>query len=54
MDAYLAGLVVGGGPFRGAVLVARGDDVLLAKGYGAANLSAGTPNTPHTLYRIGW
>jgi CubicO group peptidase (beta-lactamase class C family) len=52
MDAYLAGLVADR-KFRGAVLVARGEDVLLAKGYGAANLSAGTPNTPHTLYRIG-
>jgi CubicO group peptidase (beta-lactamase class C family) len=52
MDAYLAGLDLGGHPFRGAVLVARGEDVLLAKGYGVADLSTGTANTPHTLYRI--
>jgi CubicO group peptidase (beta-lactamase class C family) len=51
MDAYLSGLAEPY-PFRGAVLVARGRDVLLSKGYGLADLSTGIPNTPHTLYRI--
>jgi CubicO group peptidase (beta-lactamase class C family) len=39
--------------FAGAVLVARGTEVLLAKGYGLADISKGMPNTPHTRYRIG-
>ena len=39
--------------FSGAVLVARGTDVVLAKGYGLADTSIGTPNAPHTRYRIG-
>jgi len=52
MDAYLSDLS-GGRRFRGAVLVARGTDVLLSKGYDLADQSASIPNTPHTLYRIG-
>src|SRR5262249_39230157 len=32
--------------FMGAVLVARGDQVLLSKGYGSANLEWQIPNTP--------
>jgi CubicO group peptidase (beta-lactamase class C family) len=52
MDAYLSKLVDTQG-FRGAVLVARGTDVLLSKGYDLADQAAGTPNTPHTLFRIG-
>ena len=39
--------------FAGSVLVARGDAVLLAKGYGLADRSRGVPNTPRTTYRIG-
>ena len=39
--------------FRGAVLVARGDDVLFSKGYGVADESTGALNTPHTRFRIG-
>ena len=34
--------------FMGAVLVARGDEVLLSKGYGSANLEWEIPNTPTT------
>ena len=37
----------------GSVLVARGDDVLLSKGYGAANLEWDIPNTPDTKFRLG-
>jgi hypothetical protein len=36
MDAYLTNLP-GGHPFHGAVLVARGSDVLFSKGYGLAD-----------------
>src|SRR5204863_3756533 len=41
------------GQFMGAVLVARGSEVLLSKGYGAANLELDVPNTPKTKFRLG-
>ena len=37
----------------GAVLVARGDDVLLDKGYGFANLEWSIPDSPKTKFRLG-
>lgn len=39
--------------FAGSVLVARGDQALLKKAYGYANLEWKTPNTPETVFRIG-
>ncbi len=39
--------------FMGTVLVARGNDVILNKGYGAANLEWDIPNTPATKFRLG-
>jgi CubicO group peptidase (beta-lactamase class C family) len=39
--------------FMGAVLVARGPDVILSKGYGSANLEWDIPNTPTTKFRLG-
>ena len=39
--------------FMGSVLVARGNDVLLSKGYGSANLEWDIPNTPSTKFRLG-
>ena len=39
--------------FMGAVLVARGESVLLNKGYGSANLEWEIPNSPSTRFRIG-
>lgn len=39
--------------FMGTVLVARGDHVLLSKGYGFANLEWGIPNSPDTKFRLG-
>jgi CubicO group peptidase (beta-lactamase class C family) len=39
--------------FMGAVLVARGDQVILSKGYGFANLEWNIPNTPSTKFRLG-
>src|SRR6476620_7425542 len=39
--------------FMGTVLVARGSDVLLTKGYGSANLEWDIPNTPTTKFRLG-
>ena len=39
--------------FAGTVLVARGTDIVLSKGYGAANLEWDIPNTPATKFRLG-
>src|SRR5262245_31874359 len=39
--------------FMGAVLVARGGDVLLSTGYGHANLEWDLPNAPSTKFRLG-
>jgi hypothetical protein len=39
--------------FNGTVLVAKGDQVLLSKGYGSANLEWNIPNTPSTKFRLG-
>src|SRR5688572_25817890 len=39
--------------FMGVVLVARGDQVILSKGYGSANLEWNIPNTPTTKFRLG-
>jgi len=39
--------------FMGTVLVARGDEVLLSKGYGSANLEWNIANTPGTKFRLG-
>ncbi|MEU4701557.1 serine hydrolase [Nonomuraea dietziae] len=41
------------GRFSGAVLVARGDRRLFAKGYGHADHEHRVPNTPTTAFRIG-
>jgi len=50
-DAYLAPLIALE-VFQGAVLVARGDRILLDKGYGFANVELGVPNTPARVFRI--
>jgi len=39
--------------FMGAVLVARGNDILLDKGYGFANLEWNIPDSPKTKFRLG-
>ena len=44
---------VGDKTFMGAVLIARGNDVILSKGYGSANLEWDIPNTPATKFRLG-
>jgi CubicO group peptidase (beta-lactamase class C family) len=41
------------GNFMGAVLVARGDEVLFQGGYGKANLELDVPNTPESVFRLG-
>jgi CubicO group peptidase (beta-lactamase class C family) len=39
--------------FMGSVLVARGETIVLDKGYGFANLEWDVPNTPTTKFRLG-
>jgi CubicO group peptidase (beta-lactamase class C family) len=39
--------------FMGSVLVARGNEILLNKGYGEANAEQNIPNDPNTKFRIG-
>src|SRR6185503_8267839 len=51
VDAYLAPLAAID-VFQGAVLIARGDSIVLAKGYGLANLELGVANTPTRVFRI--
>ena len=38
--------------FMGSVLVSRGEEVLLSKGYGMANLEHSVSNTPSTKFRL--
>jgi CubicO group peptidase (beta-lactamase class C family) len=44
---------VAGKQFMGSVLVARGNDKLLDKGYGYADLEWNVPDSPKTKYRLG-
>lgn len=39
--------------FKGAVLIAQGDEIVLARGYGMADEESDVPNTPATKFRIG-
>jgi CubicO group peptidase (beta-lactamase class C family) len=39
--------------FSGSVLIAQGENILLSKGYGMANLEHDVPNTPQTKFRLG-
>jgi CubicO group peptidase (beta-lactamase class C family) len=39
--------------FMGSILVARGNEILLNKGYGEANVEQNIPNDPDTKFRIG-
>jgi CubicO group peptidase (beta-lactamase class C family) len=50
-DRYLAPLIALD-LFQGVVLVARGNQVVLTKGYGFANVELGVRNTPDHVFRI--
>lgn len=52
VDAYLKPLL-DLDLISGSVLIARGGEVLLAKGYGPADREDGVPNTPDTKFRLG-
>lgn len=51
LDEYLRRMELLG--FSGNVLIARGDEVLLSKGYGLADREAGTKATPETVISMG-
>ncbi|HKO58642.1 MAG TPA: serine hydrolase domain-containing protein [Thermoanaerobaculia bacterium] len=51
MDAYLAPYIERNA-FNGVVLVGKGDQVVLVKGYGMANYEFGIPNTAETRFAI--
>lgn len=50
LDAAVRGLAARRGAFHGAVLVARGDHILLERGYGLAQASPPRPMRPDTLF----
>ena len=52
LDEYMTALT-DAGRFSGTVHVARGDTVLLSKGYGMADLEFSVPNIPKTVFPIG-
>lgn len=45
--------IIRAGSIRGSVLLAKGGIIVLAKGYGEANIELGVPNTPDTKFRLG-
>jgi len=51
LDNYFKANIDNG--FSGSVLVAKNEEIILSKGYGYANVSAGVPNTPNTIFDIG-
>jgi CubicO group peptidase (beta-lactamase class C family) len=51
-DKYLTTLEKQG-RFSGSILIAKGDKVLLRKGYGQADYEQGIANKPETIFRIG-
>jgi CubicO group peptidase (beta-lactamase class C family) len=51
IDSYL-GAYIERSAFSGVVLVGKGDDVVLAKGYGMANYEFSVPNKPDTRFAI--
>jgi CubicO group peptidase (beta-lactamase class C family) len=52
IDAHLGEMAVAGS-FSGVVLIARGEEVLLERGYGWADLENEQPLTPHHVFRYG-
>jgi CubicO group peptidase (beta-lactamase class C family) len=43
---------VSNGTFAGSVLVARGSDVIVSKGYGLPNVEWNNPNSPSARFRV--
>ncbi len=53
VDGLMAGHLVAFDVAGATVTVVRGGEILFAKGYGLADVAAGTPVTDETLFRIG-
>jgi CubicO group peptidase (beta-lactamase class C family) len=51
IDAYIRPFVESNN-FPGAILVARGDDILFSKGYGMTNYELNVANTPRTRFHL--
>lgn len=51
IDTFLSASEANG--YAGTILVAQGQDVRFAKGYGDANRETAQPNTPQTIFNIG-
>ena len=51
IDAYIEPFVKAAG-FSGTLLIAKGGEVLVNKGYGMANYEWDVPNTPKTIFQI--
>jgi len=51
IDAYVLPYVQSNN-FSGGILIAKGDKILLRKGYGMANYELGVPNTPQTKFHV--
>lgn len=51
VDAYIQPYVRSNN-FSGAILIAKGDRVIVRKAYGMANLELGVPNTPETRFHV--
>jgi len=47
-DAYIKAAGI-----QGSFLLAKNGKVILAKGYGLANIALDVPNTPSTIFRLG-
>jgi CubicO group peptidase (beta-lactamase class C family) len=52
LDSYLKAWY-DAGQFNGSALVAKGGDIILAKGYGMADMAWDVPNSPETRFDIG-
>ncbi|HWT11342.1 MAG TPA: serine hydrolase [Allosphingosinicella sp.] len=52
VDEYMEALLRVRG-YGASVLIARGDRVIVSRGYGLANAELGVANTPETVFRIG-
>jgi CubicO group peptidase (beta-lactamase class C family) len=52
VDEFIAGLPKER-PFNGSILLSKNNEILLARGYGMANLEHNVPNTPRTKFRLG-
>jgi CubicO group peptidase (beta-lactamase class C family) len=53
LDKVASSYATADAPFMGSVLVASGNEILLDKGYGMADLGWAIPNAPDVKFRLG-